>query len=96
MKIDVDDEGKVDVASVDEDSARAALQIIQDLVAEAEEGKTYLGKVVRILDFGAIVEILPGTEGLLHISEIAEYHVREVRDELKEGDQIEVKVLQVE
>ncbi len=59
----------------------------------AEVGKTYLGKVVRMVDFGAFVEIFPGTDGLLHISEIAETRIKEVRDELKEGDQILVKVL---
>ena len=67
-------------------------QIIQNLTATPEVGKTYLGKVVRIADFGAFVEIFPGTDGLLHISEIAEQRIRQVRDELKEGDQIMVKV----
>ena len=65
----------------------------RDLTATAEVGKTYLGKVVRLVDFGAFVEIFPGTDGLLHISEIAENRIKEVRDELKEGDQILVKVL---
>ena len=96
VKIDVEDDGTVHVASADEPSARKALQIIGDLTATAEVGKTYLGKVVRLVDFGAFVEIFPGTDGLLHISEIAENRVREVRDELKEGDQILVKVLGIE
>src|SRR5205085_5303481 len=73
-----------------------AIHIISDLTATAEVGKTYLGKVVRLVDFGAFVEIFPGTDGLLHISEIAENRVREVRDELKEGDQILVKVLSLD
>jgi polyribonucleotide nucleotidyltransferase len=96
VKIDVEDSGKVNVASNDETSANKALQIIRDLTATAEVGKTYLGKVTRLADFGAFVEIIPGTEGLLHISEVAEHRIKEVRDELKEGDQVLVKVLAVE
>src|SRR6202034_3191238 len=74
----------------------AALQMIRDVTATAEIGKTYLGKVVRLAEFGAFVEIFSGTDGLLHISEIAEQRIRAVRDELKEGDQILVKVLAIE
>jgi polyribonucleotide nucleotidyltransferase len=96
VKIDVEDSGKVNVASNDEASANRALQIIRDLTATAEVGKTYLGKVTRLADFGAFVEIIPGTEGLLHISEVAEHRIKDVRDELKEGDQVLVKVLAVE
>ena len=92
----MEDDGTIHVASADEASANKAIQIITDLTATAEIGKTYLGKVVRLVDFGAFVEIFPGTDGLLHISEIAENRVREVRDELKEGDQVLVKVLAVE
>jgi len=96
VKIDVEDTGKVNVASNDEVSANKALQIIRDLTATAEVGKTYLGKVTRLADFGAFVEIIPGTDGLLHISEVAEHRIKDVRDELKEGDQVLVKVLAVE
>jgi polyribonucleotide nucleotidyltransferase len=96
VKIDVEDTGKVNVASNDEASAAKALQIIGDLTATAEVGKTYLGKVSRLADFGAFVEILPGTDGLLHISEVAEHRIKDIRDELKEGDQVLVKVLAVE
>src|SRR5262249_27141635 len=96
VKIDVDDTGKVNVASSDGPSAQKAIQMINDLTAVPEVGKTYLGKVVRIAEFGAFVEIIPGTDGLLHISEIAEHRVREVSDELKEGDQVLVKVLGIE
>jgi polyribonucleotide nucleotidyltransferase len=96
VKIDVEDDGTVHVSSSDEAAASKALRIISDITAVAEVGKTYLGKVVRLVDFGAFVEIFPGTDGLLHISEIAENRVREVRDELKEGDQILVKVLAIE
>jgi polyribonucleotide nucleotidyltransferase len=96
VKIDVEDTGKVNVSSNDEVSANKALQIIRDLTATAEVGKTYLGKVTRLADFGAFVEIIPGTDGLLHISEVAEHRIKDVRDELKEGDQVLVKVLAVE
>jgi len=96
VKIDVEDDGTIHVASNDPVAAKKALQIIGDLTATAEVGKTYLGKVVRLVDFGAFVEIFPGTDGLLHISEIAENRIKEVRDELKEGDQILVKVLGLE
>ena len=96
VKIDVEDSGKVNVASNDEVSANKALQIIRDLTASAEVGKTYLGKVSRLADFGAFVEILPGLDGLLHISEVAEHRIRDIRDELKEGDQLLVKVIAIE
>jgi polyribonucleotide nucleotidyltransferase len=96
VKIDVEDSGLVKVASSDQASAQKALQIIGDITATAEVGKTYLGKVTRLADFGAFVEIIPGTEGLLHISEVAEHRIADVRDELKEGDQVLVKVLAVE
>jgi len=96
VKIDVHDDGTVNVFAADGDSAKKALQMITDIAAVAEVGKTYLGKVVRIADFGAFVEIFPGTDGLLHISEISENRVKNVRDELNEGDQILVKVLALE
>ncbi|MGZ7091171.1 MAG: polyribonucleotide nucleotidyltransferase, partial [Candidatus Angelobacter sp.] len=96
VKIDVDDSGRVNVASNDAPSAQRAIQRINDLTAVPEVGKTYLGKVVRLAEFGAFVEIIPGTDGLLHISEIAEHRVKEVKDELKEGDQVLVKVLGIE
>ena len=95
-KIDVDDTGKVSVASSDAEGLKRALQIISDLTAVPEIGKTYLGKVVRLAEFGAFVELFPGTDGLLHISEIAEHRVKEVKDELREGDQVMVKVLAIE
>jgi polyribonucleotide nucleotidyltransferase len=95
-KIDVEDDGRVNVAAVDETSANKALKMIKDLMAEAEIGKTYLGKVVRLADFGAFIEIFPGTDGLLHISEVAEHRIRDIRDELKEGDQLLVKVISIE
>ena len=96
VKIDVNDDGTVNVASSDGPSAEKAIEIIEELTAIPEVGKTYLGKVVRIVDFGAFVEIFQGTDGLLHISEIAEHRIREVRDELKEGDQLQVKVIAME
>src|SRR6266446_5759758 len=96
VKIDVEDSGKVNVASNDADGLARAIQMISDLTAVPEIGKTYLGKVVRLAEFGAFVEIFPGTDGLLHISEVAEHRIKDVRDELKEGDQVLVKVLAVE
>jgi polyribonucleotide nucleotidyltransferase len=96
VKIDVEDSGKVNVSSNDQQAAAKAIQMINDITATAEVGKTYLGKVTRLADFGAFVEILPGTDGLLHISEVAEHRIKDVRDELKEGDQILVKVLSIE
>jgi polyribonucleotide nucleotidyltransferase len=96
VKIDVDDTGRVNVASSDHEGLERAIQMINDLTAVPEIGKTYLGKVVRIAEFGAFVEIFPGTDGLLHVSEIAEHRVKDVKDELREGDQILVKVLAIE
>ncbi len=96
VKIDVMDDGKVHVFANSGPAAEAALQMIRDITASAEIGKTYLGKVVRLADFGAFVEIFPGTDGLLHISEIAEQRLRDVRDALKLGDQVLVKVLAIE
>ncbi len=96
VKIDVMDDGKVHVFANNGEAAEAALKMIRDVTATAEIGKTYLGTVVRIAEFGAFVEIFPGTDGLLHVSEIAETRVRNVRDELKEGDQVLVKVLAIE
>ena len=96
VKIDVEDDGTVNIFASDGESAKKAIQRVTDIAAVAEVGKTYLGKVVRIVDFGAFVEIFPGTDGLLHISEISENRIKQVRDELKEGDQILVKVLALE
>ncbi|MGE3110128.1 MAG: polyribonucleotide nucleotidyltransferase, partial [Phycisphaerales bacterium] len=96
VKIDVEDDGRVNVASADEVSAQKAISIIQELTATPELNKTYLGKIQRITDFGAFVEIMPGTDGLLHVSEIANHRVKDVRDELKEGEQILVKVINID
>jgi len=95
-KIDVDDTGRVNVSSCDADGLKKALGMISDITAVPEIGKVYLGKVVRLAEFGAFVELFPGTDGLLHISEIAEHRVKEVKDELREGDQVMVKVLAIE
>ena len=96
VKIDVEDDGHVNVASADEASARKAIAIIQELTATAELNKTYMGKVQRITDFGAFVEIMAGTDGLLHVSEIARHRVQNVRDELEEGQQLLVKVIAID
>jgi polyribonucleotide nucleotidyltransferase len=86
----------VAIASVDEAAARKAIAIIEELTATAELNKTYLGKVVRVVDFGAFVEILPGTDGLLHVSEMSNHHIKDVRSEVKEGDQVLVKVVNID
>jgi len=95
-KIEIEDDGTIHIASSDPEATKKAVRMIQDICAEAEVGKAYNGKVVKITDFGAFVEILPGTQGLLHISEIAHERLRAVTDVLKEGDDIQVKVLDVD
>ncbi len=95
-KIDIEDDGRVSIASIDEAAARKAIAIIEELTATPELNKTYLGKVVRVAEFGAFVEILPGTDGLLHVSEMAHHRVQNVRDEVKEGDQVLVKVVSID
>ena len=96
VKINVQDDGQVNIASADEEAAQKAVSIIEELTATPELNKTYLGKVQRITDFGAFVEILPGIDGLLHVSEIAHHRVNDVRKELNEGDQVLVKVINVD
>ena len=92
-KIDIDDDGTVNIATADGEAAQAAVDRIRALTAEAEIGEQYLGTVSRIVDFGAFIEIFPGVDGLLHISEISDRRVKDVRDELKEGQQIMVKCI---
>jgi polyribonucleotide nucleotidyltransferase len=96
VKIDIGDDGRVNISSIDEAAAAMAKKIVEDLTAEAEVGRTYLGRVVRIMDFGAFVEILPGMDGLLHVSEMAEERVNNVRDVVEEGDEVLVKVIEVD
>jgi polyribonucleotide nucleotidyltransferase len=96
VKIDIEDDGTINIASTDKESREAAVQMINDICAEAEVGKTYTGKIQKITDFGAFVEILPNTSGLLHISEIAHERIRNVSDVLKEGEDVDVKVLDVD
>ncbi len=96
VKIDVLEDGTVHIFSTSGAGGDQALQMVRDVTASAELGKTYLGKVVRLAEFGAFVELFPGTDGLLHISEISEHRIRDVRDELKLGDQVLVKVLAIE
>jgi len=96
VKIEVNDSGLINIASPDGESARKAMEIINSITAEAELGRIYTGKVKRIVDFGAFVEILPGTEGLLHISQIAERRIAKVTDEISEGDEVLVKVIEID
>jgi polyribonucleotide nucleotidyltransferase len=95
-KINIDDDGNVCIASLDELQARKAIEIINGLIEEPEVGKIYIGKVKRIMDFGAFVEFLPGTEGLLHISQISHTRIARVSDEIKEGDEFPVKVIEID
>ncbi len=95
VKIDIDDDGKVKISAVSKESADAALEMVKQIVAEPEIGEVYEGKVVKIMDFGAFVQVLPGTDGLCHISELAHYRVKKVTDILKEGDLVKVKVLDI-
>jgi len=95
VKIDVQDDGTVTIASADESAAAKAQQIIEGITAQAEKGRTYLGKVQRIAEYGAFVEIFPGTVGLLHVSEIAPYRVHEVRDLVTEGQELMVRVIEI-
>jgi len=96
VKIDIDDSGKVSIASADEDAAKAAIELVRGLTQEPEIGKIYVGKVKKVLDFGAFVEILPNTDGLVHISQLAHERVKEVRDIVKEGDEVLVKVIEID
>jgi len=96
VKMDVEDDGTVTIASSDEEASRKAVEMVQKIAAEAEVGKIYKGTVRKIVDFGAFVEILPGTDGLIHISQLAPERVRRVSDVLKEGDEVMVKVLEID
>ncbi|MCC7404173.1 MAG: polyribonucleotide nucleotidyltransferase [Bdellovibrionales bacterium] len=96
VKINIEDDGKIHIASIDPEAAKRAIAMINDICAEAEVGKVYKGRVVKIMDFGAFVEVLPGNQGLLHISEIAHERIRNVTDVLNEGDVVDVKVLDVD
>ena len=96
VSIDINDDGVVSIASTDEDSAKRAVEFVQNLVQEVEIGKIYLGKVKKVVDFGAFVEIFPGTDGLVHISQICDRRIKNVSDEIQEGDEIKVKVIDVD
>jgi polyribonucleotide nucleotidyltransferase len=96
VKIDIDDRGLINIASPDGESAKKAMDMITSITAEVELGKIYLGKVKRVVDFGAFVEVLPGTEGLLHISQISDKRISKVTDEIREGDEVLVKVIEID
>ncbi len=96
VKIDVQDDGTINIASADEEAARKAMAIIEEIIQEPEVGKLYMGKVRKVTDFGAFVEIFPGTDGLVHISQLAEHRVEKVTDEVREGDEILVKVINID
>ena len=96
VKINIDDSGLINIAAADGEAAQKAIDIINNITAEAELGKIYLGKVKRIMDFGAFVEIIPGTEGLVHISQLSDKRVAKVTDEVNEGDEVLVKVIEID
>jgi polyribonucleotide nucleotidyltransferase len=95
-QINIDNDGKVSIASTESEGTERALEMIKEIVKEAEVGKLYVGRVVKTVDFGAFVEIMPGTEGLIHISQLADERVRRVTDVLKEGDEVLVKVIDID
>jgi polyribonucleotide nucleotidyltransferase len=94
--IDIEDDGRINIASADENAARSAIEIIRGITAEAEIGKIYRGKVKKITDFGAFVEIMPGTDGLVHISQVAEQRIKSVSEVLREGEEVMVKVIDID
>jgi polyribonucleotide nucleotidyltransferase len=94
--INIEDSGKIDIASADGEAVKIAISMIQALTREAEVGKVYLGTVRRVVEFGAFVEIFPGTDGLIHISELADKRVQQVTDVVKEGDEVMVKVISID
>jgi polyribonucleotide nucleotidyltransferase len=96
VKIDIEDDGRVHISSPTQTAADEAIRIIKEITAEAEVGQVYLGKVKKIMDFGAFVEIIPGTDGLVHISELEHHRVKNVTDVLREGDEVMVKVLDID
>jgi polyribonucleotide nucleotidyltransferase len=96
VKMDVEDDGSIHISSSDQTAADEAIRMINEITAEAEIGATYRGVVKKLMDFGAFVEILPGTDGLVHISELAHRRVKTVDEILKEGDVVMVKVLDVD
>jgi polyribonucleotide nucleotidyltransferase len=94
--IDIEDDGRINIASADGEASKTAIKMIRSLTQEAEVGKLYMGTVKKIMEFGAFVEIFPGTEGLVHISELEKSRVRKVTDVLNEGDQVLVKCLEID
>jgi len=94
--IDIEDDGSIHIGSTDPEAAQKAIDMIRELTQEAEVGKLYMGTVKKITDFGAFCEILPGTDGLLHISEISDKHVDKITDFLREGDEVLVKVVGID
>ncbi|MDZ4660773.1 MAG: polyribonucleotide nucleotidyltransferase [Pseudomonadota bacterium] len=96
VKIDIEDDGTIHVASIDPEAAKRAIAIIRSICEEPEVGKIYSGRVVKIMDFGAFIEVLPNTQGLLHVSEISHERVQNVNDVLSEGDQLDVKILDID
>jgi len=96
VKIDIEDTGIVTIASPDEDSAAKAIDIIKKLTKDVEVGESYLGKVKKVIDSGVVVELLPGTDGFVHISQLSDGYIKKTSDVAREGDELLVKVIDVE
>src|SRR3989338_3894244 len=96
VAIDIEDDGSISIASNDETASKKAIDIIKKLTEDVEVGKSYLGKVKRIMNFGAFLEVLPGKEGLVHVSELSNKYVSKVEDEVRIGDEILVKVIEID
>jgi len=95
-QVDIDDTGAIKISAVNGEAANAAKKMIEDITAEAEVGKVYDGIVMKIMEFGAFVNILPGKDGLVHISQISDERVEKVTDHLSEGDEVKVKLLEID
>jgi polyribonucleotide nucleotidyltransferase len=96
VKIDIEETGKVFISGTDVEGVQLARHYVESLTAEIEVGKIYTGKVVKIMAFGAFVEVLPGKDGLVHVSQLSDKHVKNVEDVVKEGDEVTVKVMEID
>ena len=96
MEIDIEDSGKVSISGTDYGLLEHARVMVESLTSEVEVGKIYKGKVVKIMAFGAFVEVLPGKDGLVHVSQLADRHIKNVEDIVKEGDEVTVKVMEID
>ncbi len=96
VKIDIEEDGRIIIATTDGEAGAKAKEMIENIVREVEVGEIYFGKVARVMNFGAFVELIPGKDGMVHISRLADHHVKKVEDEVKEGDMVLVKVIEID